>query len=443
MTGETRPEPADGLAGRCVLLGVSGGIAAYKAVELCRRLVDAGSWVVPVLSEEATRFVGRATFDALASEPAHQHVFSDRDPIPHTRLGQRADLVVVAPASAALIGRYANGISSDLLTLTLISTRAPVVLCPAMHAEMWDHPAVQENLATLRRRGVLAVGPATGRLAGGDTGSGRMAEPAEILDALGGILRGSGDPCDLEVVGSGAGGSARSPLAGRRVLVSAGGTREAIDPVRYISNRSSGRQGHALAEEALALGAEVTLVTASSLADSPGVTCVRVESAEEMAEAVWSFSDMADVVILAAAVADFRPKAPSASKLHRHDGLPEVVLEPTPDVLAEVVRRRRAGQVIVGFAAEIGELGDRARRKLHEKGVDILVANDVSEAGVGFEHETNAVLILDRFGGASETGLTTKQAVARSVLERAAEMLETHESPGAARLRYPEAKERI
>src|SRR4051812_19950085 len=235
-------QPATTLVGRCIVLGVSGGIAAYKAVELCRRLVDAGAHVVPVLTEDATRFVGEITFSALASEPAQTKLFGGVDPIPHTSLGQRADLVIVAPATARLLGKYAAGISDDLLTATLLATRAPVLVAPAMHTEMWEHPAVQENLVTLRRRGVHVVDPESGRLAGGDRGEGRLAEPERILQAAADVLSRGHD------------------LAGVRVLVTAGGTREAIDPVRFVGNRSSGKMGYAVAEAAAARGAAVTLV---------------------------------------------------------------------------------------------------------------------------------------------------------------------------------------
>src|SRR5438309_8552981 len=274
-----------GLQGRRVVLGVSGGIAAYKAVEVCRRLVDAGAYVMPVMTEGATRFVGAVTFSALASEPVRTSLFGGPESIPHTRLGQSADLVVVAPATARVIGCYAHGISDDLLTATLLATRAPVVLCPAMHTEMWEQPAVQENLRVLRERGVTVVDPAVGRLAGGDLGAGRLAEPDEVMEAALSAL----SPSDL---------------AGLMVLVTAGGTREAIDPVRYVGNRSSGKQGHALAAEAAARGASVTLVTTVERPAS-GVEVVRVETAAEMEDAVLQRAETADVVLMAAAVADF------------------------------------------------------------------------------------------------------------------------------------------
>ncbi len=388
-----------------VVLGVCAGIAAYKAVEVCRRLVDAGMHVAPVLTEHAQRFVGRTTFDALASEPAQVSVWEGPAPIAHTRLGQLADVVVVAPATADLLGRAAAGLADDLLTTTLVATRAPVVLCPAMHTEMWEHPAVQENLAVLRRRGAEVVPPEAGRLAGGDVGTGRLADPERIVAAVVDAVarrQGAGRPADL---------------AGRRVLVTAGGTREPIDPVRVITNRSSGKQGHAIAEAARRRGAEVVLVTTTSLATSPGIEVVRVETAADMERAVGD-RDTADVVVMAAAVADFRPVSAAGSKLHKVDGPPSLVLEPTPDILRGLAARRRPGQVLVGFAAETDDVEARARGKLAAKGVDLLVANDVSAPGVGFDHDTNAVSILGADGTRTDVPLTTKDAVADAVLDR-------------------------
>jgi phosphopantothenoylcysteine decarboxylase/phosphopantothenate--cysteine ligase len=387
-----------------VVLCVSGGIAAYKAVEVCRRLMDAGARVSPVLTEDATRFIGPLTFSALASEPTRVSLWDGPDPIPHTRLGQSADVVVVVPATARVIGSYAAGISDDLLTATLLATRAPVVLCPAMHTEMWEHPAVQDNLTVLRRRGVIVVPPAVGHLAGGDSGPGRLAEPDVILDAV------------HAAVGAAAVGAA-GDLDGRTVLVTAGGTREPLDPVRFIGNRSSGKQGHALAEAAAARGATVILVTTASVPVPAGVEVVRVETAAEMEEAVLTRSAGADAVLMAAAVADFRPKASADHKIKKREGVPEVVLEPTPDILAELGARRRPGQVLVGFAAETDNLHAEADAKLRRKGIDLIVANDVSAPGVGFGHDTNAVVILDADGGTLEVPLTDKRAVAGAVLD--------------------------
>ncbi len=385
------------LEGRHVVLGVSGGIAAYKAIEVCRRLVDRGAHVVPVLTRGATRFVGPTTFSALASERARTSLFEDPDPIPHTRLGQGADVVVVAPATARVIGSYAAGISNDLLTATLLATEAPVVLCPAMHTEMWRHPAVQDNLATLARRGVHVVAPEEGRLAGGDVGQGRLAAPEAIVAA-----------CE-EVLG------ATRDLAGLHVLVTAGGTREPIDPVRFLGNRSSGKQGHALAAEAAARGAKVTLVTTVGLPVPPGADVVRVETAAEMDEAVGRVASAADVVVMAAAVADFRPAAVAPQKIKKGDGVPQITLEPTVDILAGLGARKPPGQTLVGFAAETDRMRQNALSKLVAKGADLIVANDVTAPGAGFEHDTNHVVILNADGTEREVPLADKRAIARAV----------------------------
>ncbi|MDQ2648220.1 MAG: bifunctional phosphopantothenoylcysteine decarboxylase/phosphopantothenate--cysteine ligase CoaBC [Actinomycetota bacterium] len=389
------------LEGKRIVLGVSGGIAAYKAIEVCRRLVDAGAHVIPVLTEGALHFVGRTTFDALGSERAWTSLWDDQHPIPHTHLGQTADLVLVAPATARVLGLYAGGISEDLLTNTLIATRAPVLVCPAMHTEMWEHPAVQDNLRVLRNRGVHVLDPESGRLAGGDVGAGRLADPARIVQAADDLLR----------------DETTARLDGVRVVVTAGGTREPIDPVRFIGNRSSGKQGHAIAEEAAARGAKVTLVTTVGLPVPAGIDVVTVTTAAEMEHAVLSRSESADVVIMAAAVADFRPAQVAESKIKKSGGLPQVVLEPTPDILAELGANRRPGQVLVGFAAETDDLRANAADKLRRKGIDLIVANDVSAPGVGFEHDTNAVVLLGADGSATEVPLASKRAIAKTILD--------------------------
>jgi phosphopantothenoylcysteine decarboxylase / phosphopantothenate---cysteine ligase len=392
-----------------VVLGVAAGIATYKAVQVCRRLVDAGVHVAPVLTPRAVNFVGKATFDALASEPAQVSMWDEASPIPHTRLGQRADLIVVAPATADLLARYAGGFADDLLSATLVATNATVVVCPAMHTEMWEHPAVRHNLDVLRERGVVVVPPEEGRLAGGDSGAGRLADPGVIVDAV------------LERLPTGATG--RTDLVGRHVLVSAGGTREPIDPVRFITNRSSGKQGHAVAAAAIRRGADVTLVTTSALAVPGGALVRRVETAAEMEEAMLAEAPGADVVVMAAAVADFRPKVAANAKLPKSDGVPELVLEATPDVLAQLGDRRRPGQVLVGFAAETDRVADRASAKLRAKGVDLMVANDVSAPGVGFDHDTNAVTLLGADGSLEEVTLRTKAGVADAILDRVCALL--------------------
>jgi phosphopantothenoylcysteine decarboxylase/phosphopantothenate--cysteine ligase len=387
------------LEGRRVVLGVSGGIAAYKAVEVCRRLGDAGALVSPVLTPDALRFVGALTFSAVAAEPARTSLWDAPEPSPHTTLGRRADLVVVAPATARVLAAYATGLSDDLLVATLLATRAPVVLCPAMHTEMWESPAVQANVGILRGRGVTIVDPGEGHLAGGDVGVGRLAEPDDIVATCAAVLGRTAD------------------LAGLRVVVTAGGTREPIDPVRYVGNRSSGKQGHALADEAAARGATVTLVTTTSRPVAAGIEVVRVETAEEMEQAVTSRSDTSDIVVMAAAVADFRPKAVADAKLKKADGVPDVILEPTPDILAGLGRRKRPEQTLVGFAAETGDVVAAATDKLDRTGHDLIVANDVSAPGVGFEHDTNAVAILGPSGMRQDVPLSDKRAVARAVLD--------------------------
>ena len=389
------------LRGRRIVLGVTGGIAAYKAVEVCRRLVDAGAHVIPVLTTDVLHFVGPTTFSALALEPVRTSLFDDTDPIPHTRIGQGADLVVVAPATAKLLGKYAAGISDDLLTATLLATRAPVLVAPAMHTEMWEHPAVQDNLARLRARGVHVVDPESGRLAGGDVGEGRLADPARIVAAAAEVLGYAGD------------------LAGVRVLVTAGGTREPIDPVRFIGNRSSGKMGYAIAEAAAARGATVTLITTVDRPHDPRIVGVRVETAQQMADAVDAHLEHSDAVVMAAAVADFRPKAVADQKIKKADGVPEIVLEPTPDILA-TIGSARGERFVVGFAAETHEVEANAAKKLRAKGVDLIVANDVAAPDSGFEVDTNRALLLDSQGRTEDVGLTTKAQLAHLILDRVA-----------------------
>ena len=386
------------IAGSGIVGGVSGGIAAYKAVEVIRRLVDAGAHVAPVMTEGAAHFIGETTLSALSSEKVQTSLWDETSPIPHTRLGQNADLIVVAPATARLLSDYASGRSDDLLTATLIATRAPVIVCPAMHTEMWEHPSVQDNVSTLRSRGVIVVDPEEGRLAGGDVGAGRLAAPEVIVAAVERVLT----PPDL---------------AGLSVLITAGGTREPIDPVRFIGNRSSGRQGHALAEEAAARGATVTLVTTTSLPVPAGVQRVGVATAAEMHEAVLSRSEAADIVVMAAAVADFTPVTVAEHKIKKTDGVPIVELRPTADTLAALGASKTPGQTIVGFAAETFDVEANALGKLTRKGADLIVANDVAAPGVGFEHETNSVTILCASGRRHEVGLTSKRAVAREILD--------------------------
>jgi len=389
----TRP-----LSGRRIVLGVSGGIAAYKAVEICRRLVDLGAHVVPVMTSGADKFIGRTTLSALASEPVQTSLWDEASPIPHTKLGQNADLVLVAPATARVIAGYAHGLSTDLLTNVLIATRAPVVVCPAMHTEMWEHPAVQDNIALLRRRGVHVVEPEEGRLAGGDSGKGRLAAPDVVVDAVRRVL----GPRDLE---------------GRSIVVTAGGTREPIDAVRVIANRSSGKQGYAVAEEAVRRGASVTLVTTVDRPAPVGVRVVEVETAAEMQAALDVEAPEADVVVMAAAVADFRPVACASGKIKKDGGVPEIRLEPTPDILAGLGARKRPGQILVGFAAETSDLVENASAKLRRKNLDLIVANDVAAPGVGFQHDTNAVTFLRPDEPLESHPLSGKRDIARALLD--------------------------
>jgi phosphopantothenoylcysteine decarboxylase / phosphopantothenate---cysteine ligase len=386
------------LQGKRVVLGVAGGIAAYKAVEVCRRLTDAGAWVTPILTSAAQRFIGAATFDALASEPAQTSLWDGADPSPHTSIGKRADLVVLCPATADILARYCVGLADDLLTATLLATAAPVLCCVAMHTEMWDQPSVQENLATLRRRGVHVLEPGEGALASGDVGRGRMREPIDIVEAAAAIL------------------AARHDFAGVRVLVSAGGTREPIDPVRFIGNRSSGKQGYAIAHEAADRGASVTIVSTVSLREPAGSKVIRVHTAAEMQSAMNEHAPLNDVIVMAAAVADFRPVNPAGSKIKKATGAPEIVLEPTPDILAGLGKTKRADQILIGFAAETDDLAANAIDKLKRKNLDFIVANDVSQPGVGFEHDTNAVTIYSANGTEQTLTLTSKQEIARAVI---------------------------
>ncbi|MEM7341773.1 MAG: bifunctional phosphopantothenoylcysteine decarboxylase/phosphopantothenate--cysteine ligase CoaBC [Actinomycetota bacterium] len=401
------------LDGRTIVLGVSGGIAAYKAIEVCRRLVDLGAHVTPILTEAAHNMVGPTTFTALASEPVKTSLWRDSHHIPHTKMGQGADAILVCPATARILSDLRTGRSGDLLSATLLATAAPVIVCPAMHTEMWDHPATQDNLAVLADRGVVIVPPEEGRLAGGDIGRGRLAAPEIVVQAV------------LDLFANG-------PLHGRRVLVTAGGTREPIDPVRFIGNRSSGKQGHAIAEVAARQGATVTLVTTIDPDTRPvpaPIERVGVATAAEMRDAVLARSADADIVVMAAAVADFRPAAVADDKIKKRDGVPQIVLEPTDDILAALGERKPAHQVLVGFAAETADLRANAADKLARKGADLIVANDVSAPGAGFAHDTNEVVILGADGSATDLPMTTKVSVAEAVLAAAGSRLRQEEKP--------------
>ncbi|TXJ71734.1 bifunctional phosphopantothenoylcysteine decarboxylase/phosphopantothenate--cysteine ligase CoaBC [Streptomyces lavendulae] len=383
-----------------VVLGVSGGIAAYKACELLRRFTESGHDVRVVPTASALRFVGAATFSALSGNPVATDVWDSVHEVPHVRIGQHADLVVVAPATADMLAKAAHGLADDLLTNTLLTARCPVVFAPAMHTEMWEHPATQENVATLRRRGAVVVEPAVGRLTGVDTGKGRLPDPGEIFEVCRRVLaRGVQEP----------------DLRGRHVVVSAGGTREPLDPVRFLGNRSSGKQGYALARTAAARGARVTLIEANThLPDPAGVDVVRAGTAVQLREAVLKAAADADAVVMAAAVADFRPAAYATGKIKKKDGKePEpIVLVRNPDILAEVsAERARAGQVIVGFAAETDDVLANGRAKLARKGCDLLVVNEVGERKT-FGSEENEAVVLGADGSENPVPHGPKEALA-------------------------------
>ncbi len=403
-----------------VVIGVSGGIAAYKACELVRRFTESGHDVTVVPTAAALEFVGAATWAALSGKPVSTDVWTDVHEVPHVRIGQQAELVVVAPATADLLAKAAHGLADDLLTNTLLTARCPVVFAPAMHTEMWEHPATQANVATLRARGALVIEPAEGRLTGADTGKGRLPEAAEIFALA----------ADLLARGAQHGGAAHQDLAGRRVVVSAGGTREYLDPVRFIGNRSSGLQGYALARTAAARGAEVTLVAANvALPDPAGVKVVRVETTSELAEHVLEASVSADAVVMAAAPADFRPAGLSETKLKkREDGTtPDVKLVQNPDILAGLAADRPNDRiVVVGFAAETGDASgsvmDHARAKLARKGCDLLVVNDVG-GGAVFGAEDNEAVVLAADGSATSVPLGSKAALAHVIWDRVLDLL--------------------
>ncbi|WP_431988398.1 bifunctional phosphopantothenoylcysteine decarboxylase/phosphopantothenate--cysteine ligase CoaBC [Streptomyces parvulus] len=394
-----------------VVLGVSGGIAAYKACELLRRFTESGHEVRVVPTASALHFVGAATWSALSGNPVSTEVWDDVHEVPHVRIGQHADLVVVAPATADMLAKAAHGLADDLLTNTLLTARCPVVFAPAMHTEMWEHPATQENVATLRRRGAVVVEPAVGRLTGVDTGKGRLPDPGEVFEVCRRVLaRGVREP----------------DLAGRHVVVSAGGTREPLDPVRFLGNRSSGKQGYALARTAAARGARVTLLSANpSLPDPAGVDVVRVGTAVELREAVLRAAADADAVVMAAAVADFRPAAYATGKIKKKDGQEPapIALVRNPDILAEISgNRSRPEQVVVGFAAETDDVLANGRAKLKRKGCDLLVVNEVGERKT-FGAEENEAVVLAADGSETPVPYGPKEDLAETVWDLVAARL--------------------
>ena len=402
-----------------VILGVGAGIAAYKACELLRLLKEAGHRVRVIPTPDALRFVGEPTWAALSGEPVTTDVWSDVPEVPHVRLGQTADLVLIAPATADIMARAAAGMAQDLLTATLLTARCPVMYAPAMHTEMWEHPATQQNVATLRAHGAIVVEPAVGRLTGADSGKGRLPEPGELFALAESVLSSPAGQQSLSGV-RGSSPAGQQSLSGRRVLISAGGTREELDPVRFLGNWSTGRQGYAFARSAVARGADVTLVAANvELPDPAGAKVVRVVSAREMHAAMLAEAETADVIVMTAAVADFRPVTRSGEKIKKDGRLPApITLAENPDILADLAARRAtrgpAAQVVVGFAAETDPNLDAARAKLARKGCDLLVVNPVGN-GQGFGNADNEAVVLGADGTVTPIPLRSKDGLASVV----------------------------
>ncbi|HET7458568.1 MAG TPA: bifunctional phosphopantothenoylcysteine decarboxylase/phosphopantothenate--cysteine ligase CoaBC [Gemmatimonadaceae bacterium] len=407
------PRPFDG---RRVLLGVTGGIACYKSVTLARLLTQAGAAVDVVLTRAAAEFVGAITFEAVTGRPVHRALLDAGHALDHIKLARAADAVVVAPATADFMARAAQGRADDLLTACLLATESPVLLVPAMNDRMWAHPATTRNAGTLRELGYLVLDPEDGPLAVGEgSGPGRMPEPDTILAHTARVLEG----------GTG-------PLAGRRVVVTAGPTREAVDPVRYLSNRSSGKMGVAIAEAAWRRGASVTLIVGPISVPVPaGVDVVHVETTAEMGAAVGDALGSADVLVMAAAPADFRPAAPAAAKIKKASAPASLVLAPTTDILASTVAQRRRGSVVVGFALETNDALNGGRAKLASKSLDLVVVNDATETGAGFGVDTNRVTLLAKDGAEEALPLMTKREVADVILDRVGALLAAGRAPGA------------
>lgn len=397
------------LAGRRIVLGITGGVAAYKAAYLARRLIEHGAEVRVVMTRSATRFVGEQTLAAITGTNPVVDLFGNEDVSPHTSLARWADTIVIAPATAATISRLATGLSEDPVSATVVASRAPVVVAPAMHAEMWDHAATQRNVATLVEDGYTIVGPDTGALAGGDVGIGRMVDPDVIVEALLGE---------------------DGPLSGRRVLVTAGGTREPIDPVRFIGNRSSGKMGNAVALAAARRGATVTLVTTAPAPRHPRIEVVRVETAQEMADAAWKAAEDADIAVMAAAVADFTPGDPAPAKLRRKEGPPEIKLIASPNVLGGIAEMPDR-PFLVGFAAETGSM-ETAIEKAKTYGADMLVGNDVTAFGSEFGADTNEVVLIFPDGTTEPWDLMTKTEVAERLIDRSVELWQSGSDRGAS-----------
>lgn len=389
-----------------ILLGVTGSIAAYKAADLASKLTQSGALVDVILTQAATQFITPLTFQSVTGLRAwvDADLWGHEGHVLHIGLGHRADLMVVAPASANTISRLANGLADNLLSLTALVASCPLVIAPAMDGGMYQHPATQANLEILHQRNAILLGPTSGHLASGLSGVGRMIEPVELLGHLRQILGSTG------------------PLKGKHVVVTAGGTQEPVDPVRTISNRSSGKQGFALAQAALDQGAQVTLITAPTHLPTPvGAARVEVGTAEEMLHAVEATAQKADVLLMAAAVADFRPASTADHKIKKEEGIPQIYLEKTPDILSAMAKMRSSSgypRYLVGFAAESQDLLENARAKLHSKHLDLIVANDISAADSGFAVDDNRVTLLDSLGGVEELPLMSKAEVAATVLQR-------------------------
>ena len=393
------------LRGRRILLGVTGGIAAYKAVILTRLLRLHGASVRVVMTRSAERFIGPATFAALSEHRVYTDLWEEPGVVLHVRLAHETDLAVVAPATANVIAKLAQGIADDLLTSTLLEASCPIVVAPAMHSGMWEHAATQTNVTTLSERGVRVVGPVSGSLAAGDDGVGRMSEPEDILAEIAGVLVAAGE------------------LSGRRIVVTAGPTWEPIDPVRFVGNRSTGKMGFAVAAEAFSRGADVTLVVGPGTVEPPeGPALVRVTTAQEMRDAVLATAADADAVVMAAAVADFRPADASSAKLKKEEGTPRVELVPTPDILAEL-GIAKGGLVLVGFAAETQDVQAAGREKLSRKGVDLLIANEVGREGTGFGSDTSRAAILAADGTDEPLRQWDKRELATAICERLVKLL--------------------
>lgn len=399
------------IEGAKILLAVSGSIAAYKAVDLASKLAQAGALVDAVLTQSATEFVSPLSFQSVTGRRAYvdADLWGPEGHIQHIGLAREADLLVIAPATANTMAKLAHGIADNLLTVTALAIHCPMLIAPAMDGGMFQHPATQANLEILRQRDVAIIGPAQGHLASGLVGTGRMVEPADVLGHIRLML------------------GRRGPLKGRKVVVTAGGTEEPIDPVRFIANRSSGKQGFALAQAALDLGAEVILIAAPTPLVTPiGARRVDVSSAVEMKEAVLDEASQTDILLMAAAVADFRPAGPADQKIKRKQGIPEIKLEQTPDILGEVAKLRDKGEfsgLVVGFAAESQDLLKNASEKLETKKLDLIAANDITAKDAGFAVDTNRVTLIDAEGGHETLPLMTKAEVAQQVLDRVVNIL--------------------